>query len=232
MTPPSSGGTNLPARRRLAVAAVLAVVAVCAVVTIVALVSGHRTANVAPESPAPASTPEARSPSPASASAPRSVPASSGSSSPPTSAAAPSAPASVPGLSDPRAVLRQQVVSGYLAFEKALNQQLSVIAPDLIPLQRVATGQVLANSEDAVGKLRGKGEVERGAPTLTDVVVSVLSPTSAVVCAMEDDGPTSVVVAKTGAVIASGFSRYESRTAMVLDTGVWKASVAASVTSC
>jgi hypothetical protein len=134
---------------------------------------------------------------------------------------------------DPQAVLKQQVIRGYLTFERTLNQQLAVIAPDMIPLQGVATGQVLASSEDAVAELRGKGEVQRGAPTFTDVVVSSFSsPTTAQICATEDDGPTAIVVAKTGVVVASGFPRYKAFTTMVLDGRTWKASVASSAESC
>ena len=34
----------------------------------------------------------------------------------------------------------------------------------------MAVGEALANSEDAVARLRGKGEVQRGEPTFTDVM--------------------------------------------------------------
>ena len=81
--------------------------------------------------------------------------------------------------------------------------------------------------------LRGKGEVQRGEPTFADVKVkSILSPTMVVVCAVEDDSPTRIVNAKTATLVASGFQKYATRTTMVSESGVWKASVEASVSEC
>ena len=96
--------------------------------------------------------------------------------------------------------------------------QLSASDADIAPLMTVAVGQVLADSEDAVAMLRGKGEVQRGEPTFADVTVkSILSPTLAVVCAVEDDSPTRIVDAKTGTLLASSFQKYATRTTMVLE---------------
>ena len=89
------------------------------------------------------------------------------------------------------------------------------------------------STEDAVATLRGKGEVQRGEPTFSDVLVkSIPSPTVAVVCAVEDDSPTRIIDAKTGTLVASGFQSFTARTTMVLESGVWKASIAASVSAC
>jgi hypothetical protein len=134
---------------------------------------------------------------------------------------------------DPQGVLRLQVISAYLAFERTLNRQLAVVSSDMIPLQGVATGQVLASSDSAIAELRGKGEVQRGNPIFTNVVVTSLSSsTTAAVCATEDDGPTAIVDVKTGVVVASGFPRYISRTVMVLDGRTWKAATASSAEAC
>lgn len=144
-------------------------------------------------------------------------------------------PASLPSASavDPEKALTHDVTDSYLAFERVVNQQLSAPSADMTPLFAVAVGQALANSEDAVARLRGKGEVQRGEPTFTDVrITSTSSSGMAVVCAVEDDSSTRIVDAKTGAPVASGFPRYTARTTMVLESGVWKASIAASVSAC
>jgi hypothetical protein len=134
---------------------------------------------------------------------------------------------------DSETALNHDVTDGYLAFEQALYQQLSGTSAEVAPLMSVAVGQVLANSEDAVARLRGKGEVQRGEPTFTDVTVTSSSASSmAVVCALEDDSPTRIIDAKTGTLIASGFQSFTTRTTMVLESGLWKASIEASVSAC
>jgi hypothetical protein len=223
---------------RLALGALVAVLAVGAVGAVVTSASSHHRSNAEAQPTATFSPAAASSPAPSVAPAPASASTLSTQESSPL---LPSALSEVPmsaspiasATADPQAALKQQVISAYLAFEQTLYQQLAVIAPDMTPLLGVATGQVLASSEDAVGELRGKGEVERGAPVFSNVVVgSLASPTVAIVCASQDDGPTKIVEAKSGSVVASGFQRFTTRTTMVLTNGVWKASVASSGGSC
>ena len=142
-----------------------------------------------------------------------------------------SAPASEPATSasvaqsDPQAGLKADVVAAELGFERTLAQELDSNTGNLTPLFAVATGQALANAEDAVAKLRSQGRTQRGAPTITDAtVVSFASPTVAVVSACEDDSTARIVDAKTGALIDQLHERYVTTTTMVLSSGSWKAS--------
>jgi hypothetical protein len=207
-------------------------VVVVAVVAAVTLKVGHHKPNGSTKPTRIDGQTKAVWPSPTAALAPPALDKQSTSQSSTAAALAPTT-ATALASSDPAAALRQQVATAYLAFERTLNQQLAVIAPDTIPLQNVATGQVLASSQSAVAELRGKGEVQRGDPIFTDVVVTLHpSSTTAEVCATEDDSPATIVVAKTGAVVASGFPRYKALTTMVLDRGNWKASTASSTAAC
>ena len=156
-----------------------------------------------------------------------------------TSPTAVSAPASLPATTasvaqpDPQAALKAAVVAAQLGFEATLNQELDSNTGNLTPLFAVATGQALANAEDAVAKLRSQGRTQRGAPTITDAtVVSVASPTVAVVSACEDDSTARIVDAKTGALIDQLHERYTTTTTMVLLGGSWKASTSSSGGAC
>ena len=156
-----------------------------------------------------------------------------------TSPTAVSAPASEPALSasvaqpDPQVALKAAVVAAQSGFEATLNQELDSNTGNLTPLFAVATGQALANAEDAVAKLRSQGRTQRGAPTITDAtVVSVASPMVAVVSACEDDSTARIVDAKTGALIDQLHERYTTTTTMVLLGGSWKASTSSSGGAC
>jgi hypothetical protein len=156
-----------------------------------------------------------------------------------TSPTAVSAPASEPATSaslvqaDPQMALKAAVVAAQLGFEATLAQELDSNTGNITPLFAVATGQALANAEDAVAKLRGQGRIQRGAPTITDAtVVSFASPTVAVVSACEDDSTARIVDAKTGALIDQLHERYATTTTMVLSSGTWKASTIFSGGAC
>jgi hypothetical protein len=229
--PPLPPGPSGNRALRVLLLAGVAVAVVVALVVAVALLPTHHKSATAPAAPASTDASPTQSPSASTSSGSSSSASESASSTPSVASTAPGGAVITPG--DSASAVKQQVIAAYLLFERTLNQQLSVIAADMSPLLGVATGQVLTNSENAVAKLRGKGEVQRGNPTFTDVsVTSMPAATTAIVCAVEDDSPTQIVSAKTGAVVASGFQRYYAHTTMVLDQGVWKASVATSGGSC
>jgi hypothetical protein len=156
-----------------------------------------------------------------------------------TSTTAGAAPASEPAPAasvvppDPQAALKAEVVAAELGFQATLNQELDSNTGSIAPLLAVATGQALANAEDAVAKLRSQGRIQRGAPTITDAaVVSLASPTVAVVSACEDDSTARILDAKTGALIDQLQERYATTTTMVLSGGSWKASTIFSGGAC
>jgi cytoskeletal protein RodZ len=209
----------------------VAVAAVVGVVFAVTLLPEHHAS--APKPAAAASATASQSPSPSPSPSLDVAPSSA------TSTAAVSGTASQPATNassapnDAQAALKAQVVAAELAFQATLAQELDSNTGNLTPLFAVATGQALSNAEDAVAKLRSQGRTQRGAPTITDAtVVSVASPTVAVVSACEDDSTARIVDAKTGALIDQLHERYTTTTTMVLLGGSWKASTSSSGGAC